>query len=40
VRRHYPLSSPEVAEMQALMATVRTSYVHITTAQWDLELRR
>jgi oxaloacetate decarboxylase alpha subunit len=40
VRRHYPLSSPEVAEMQTLMATVRTPYVHITTEQWDLELRR
>jgi oxaloacetate decarboxylase alpha subunit len=40
VRRHYPLSSPEVAEMQTLMATVRMPYVHITTQQWDLELRR
>jgi oxaloacetate decarboxylase alpha subunit len=40
VRRDYPLSSPEVAEMQALMATVRMPYVHITTERWDLELRR
>jgi oxaloacetate decarboxylase alpha subunit len=40
VRRDYPLSSPEVAEMQALMATVRMPYVHITTQRWDLELRR
>jgi oxaloacetate decarboxylase alpha subunit len=40
VRRDYPLSSPEVAEMQALMATVRMPYVHITTERWALELRR
>jgi oxaloacetate decarboxylase alpha subunit len=40
VRRDYPLTSPEVAEMQALMATVRMPYVNIATERWGLELRR
>jgi oxaloacetate decarboxylase alpha subunit len=40
IRKDFPVSSPEVAELEALMATVRTPYVHISTEQWDLELRR
>jgi oxaloacetate decarboxylase alpha subunit len=40
VRRDYPLSSPELSEVEALMNTVRSGYVHISTERWDLELRR
>jgi oxaloacetate decarboxylase alpha subunit len=40
VRRDYPLSSPELAEVEALMQTVRSGYVHVSTERWDLELRR
>jgi oxaloacetate decarboxylase alpha subunit len=40
VRRDYPLSSPELAEVQALMTTVRSGYVHVSTERLDVELRR
>jgi len=40
VRRDYPLSSPEVEEVRALMAAARTPYVRVATETWDLELRR
>jgi oxaloacetate decarboxylase alpha subunit len=40
VRRDYALSSPELAEVEALMQTVRSGYVHVSTERWDLELRR
>ena len=40
VRRDYPLTSPEVAEIQALMASVRTPYVRVASESWELELRR
>jgi oxaloacetate decarboxylase alpha subunit len=40
VRRDYPLSSPELAEVEALMRTVRSGYVHVSTERLDVELRR
>jgi oxaloacetate decarboxylase alpha subunit len=39
VRRDYPLSSPEVEEVRALIATARAPYVRVSTERWDLELR-
>jgi oxaloacetate decarboxylase alpha subunit len=40
VRRDFPLTSPEVDEVRALMATARTPYVRIAAETWELELRR
>jgi oxaloacetate decarboxylase alpha subunit len=40
VRRDYPLGTSEVAELLALMRTVRTPYVNVATEQWGMELRR
>jgi oxaloacetate decarboxylase alpha subunit len=40
VRRTFPLSSEEVEEVRALMATARTPYVRVATETWELELRR
>jgi oxaloacetate decarboxylase alpha subunit len=40
VRRTFPLSSPELEEVRALMATARTPYVRVSTETWELELRR
>ncbi len=40
VRRDYPLASPEIAEVRALMAAARTPYVRVATEAWELELRR
>jgi oxaloacetate decarboxylase alpha subunit len=40
VRRDYPLSSPEVDEVRALIASTRSPYVRVSTERWDLELRR
>jgi oxaloacetate decarboxylase alpha subunit len=40
VRRDYPLTSPEVDEVRALMAAARTPYVRVASANWELELRR
>jgi oxaloacetate decarboxylase (Na+ extruding) subunit alpha len=40
VRRNFPLTSPEVEEARALMATARTPYVRIAAETWALELRR
>jgi oxaloacetate decarboxylase alpha subunit len=40
VRRTFPLSSPELEEVRALMATARTPYVRVATETWELELRR
>ncbi len=40
VRRDYPLGSSEVAEVKALIETVRTPYFHVATEHWELELRR
>jgi len=39
VRRDYPLSSPEVAEVCSLIATTRTPYLRVSTERWSLELR-
>jgi oxaloacetate decarboxylase alpha subunit len=40
VRRDFPLTSPEVEEIRALMATARAPYVRVATETWELELRR
>jgi len=40
VRRDYPLASPEIEEVRALMAATRTPYVRVATEAWELELRR
>jgi oxaloacetate decarboxylase alpha subunit len=40
VRRDYPLASPEIAEVRALMAATKTPYVRVATEAWELELRR
>jgi oxaloacetate decarboxylase (Na+ extruding) subunit alpha len=39
-RRDYPLSSPEIEQIQALMATARGQYVALETERMGLELRR
>jgi oxaloacetate decarboxylase alpha subunit len=39
VRQDYPLTSPEVDEVRALLQLTTTSYVRITTERMDLELR-
>jgi oxaloacetate decarboxylase alpha subunit len=39
VRRDYPLASPEVAEVRALMAATRAPYVRVASEAWELELR-
>ena len=40
VRRDYPLSSPQVREVCALIAMTRTPYLAVATEHWSLELRR
>jgi oxaloacetate decarboxylase alpha subunit len=40
VRRDFPLGSSELDEVKALLTTVRTPYVRVSTEAWDLELRR
>ena len=40
VRRDYPLSSPELAEVRTLIATARTPYLKVSTERWSIELRR
>jgi oxaloacetate decarboxylase alpha subunit len=40
VRRDFPLASPEVEELRALIRTVQTPYVRVATEQWGMELRR
>ena len=40
VRRDFPLVSTEVAELQALVRTVRSPYVSLSTERFDVELRR
>jgi oxaloacetate decarboxylase alpha subunit len=40
VRRDFPLSSPEVAEVRALMAATRAPYLRVATQAFELELRR
>lgn len=40
VRHDFPLASPELEELRALIRTVQTPYVQIATEQWALELRR
>ena len=39
VRRDFPLASPEVEEVRALLRTTRTPYVRVVTEAIDLELR-
>jgi oxaloacetate decarboxylase alpha subunit len=39
VRRDYPLTSPEISEIVALMAATRAPYVQVATQAWQLELR-
>jgi oxaloacetate decarboxylase alpha subunit len=40
VRRDFPLASPQVDEVRALLAATRTPYVRVLTESMDLELRR
>lgn len=40
VRRDYPLSTPEVAQVRELLATNQSRYVRVATEHVDLELRR
>ena len=40
VRRDYPLSSPEVEEVRALIEVARTPYIRVSTERWSVELRR
>jgi oxaloacetate decarboxylase (Na+ extruding) subunit alpha len=40
VRRDFPLASPEIAEITALMRSARTAYVRVATEAYALELRR
>ena len=40
VRRDYPLSSPELAEVRALIATTQTPYLKVSTERWSVELRK
>jgi oxaloacetate decarboxylase alpha subunit len=40
VRRDFPLVSSELAELQALVTTVRSPYVSLATERFALELRR
>ena len=40
VRRDYPLASPQVEEIRALMTSASTPYMRVATEGWDLELRR
>jgi oxaloacetate decarboxylase alpha subunit len=40
VRRDYPLSSPEVEEVRALIEMARTPYIRVATERWSVELRR
>ena len=39
-RRDYPFTSPEIEQIQALMATARGTYVALETERMALELRR
>ena len=40
VRRDYPLASPEVDQVRALLSAVTTPYVRVATESMDLTLRR
>jgi oxaloacetate decarboxylase alpha subunit len=40
VRRDFPLASPEVEEVRALLRATATPYVRVVTERMDLELRR
>jgi oxaloacetate decarboxylase alpha subunit len=40
VRQHFPLASPEVEEVRALLRATATPYVRVVTESMDLELRR
>jgi oxaloacetate decarboxylase alpha subunit len=40
VERDFPLTSPEVEELRALIRTVRTPYVRVATERYAVELRR
>jgi oxaloacetate decarboxylase alpha subunit len=40
VLRDYPLASPEVEELRALIREVQTPYLNVATEQWAMELRR
>jgi oxaloacetate decarboxylase alpha subunit len=39
-RRDYPLTPPELDELETLIRTVQTPYVHVATEEWAMELRR
>jgi oxaloacetate decarboxylase (Na+ extruding) subunit alpha len=39
-RRDYPLTPPELEELETLIRTVQTPYVHVATEEWAMELRR
>jgi oxaloacetate decarboxylase (Na+ extruding) subunit alpha len=39
-RRDCPLTPPEVEELETLIRTVQTPYVHVATEEWAMELRR
>lgn len=39
-RRDYPLSSPEIDEIRALMSATRVPYLHVANERFQLELRR
>ena len=40
VRRDYPLTPPELEELETLIRTVQTPYVQVATEEWAMELRR
>ena len=40
VRREFPLASPQVEEVRALLASTRTPYLRVVSESMDLELRR
>lgn len=40
VRRDFPLASPKLQEMRALIATVRSPYLRVATGSFEMELRR
>jgi oxaloacetate decarboxylase alpha subunit len=40
VQRDFPLASPEVEEVRALLRATATPYVRVVTESMDLELRR
>jgi oxaloacetate decarboxylase alpha subunit len=40
VKQHFPLASPEVEQVRALLKTTNTPYLRVATETMDLELRR